>query len=140
MHGIQDKEIAFHVLPPLQWAENFNGIGICQKKVTSTLKSPVATCFIKARDPKMPNVDKTRLATLILMGTNVNLLHIVNSRGSKILCSYFVANCTTNYFKPIKLTMTCKFLKWRSTIRTSRVFPRYGVLKILSQCCSFHYT
>jgi len=71
----------------------------------------MATSFIKARDPKMPNVDKTRLATLILMGTNVNLLYIVNSRGSKILCSYFVTNFTTNYLKPIKLTTTCKFLK-----------------------------
>jgi hypothetical protein len=46
-----------------------------------------------------------------LMGTNVNLLYIVNSRGNMILYSYFVTNCTTNYFKPIKLTMICKFLK-----------------------------
>jgi hypothetical protein len=40
----------------------------------------MATSFIKARDPKMPNADKTRLATLILMGTNVNLLYIEVAR------------------------------------------------------------
>jgi hypothetical protein len=38
-------------------------LGYVKKKGTSTLRSPMATSSIKARDPKMPNVDKTRLAT-----------------------------------------------------------------------------